>query len=191
MKSHRTAVTMSKCWLPTLSALPRSRQAPILLGCRVQMLLLLSLLLFEQVCMRVVPSQPPLPACLSPLPRMNARRLDGDFTWSVLEESLSTMSSELAQALCVCWLSGCTRRMLGSVPCAPHARLRLSSPSFSLEETILLGKHPENRDTGPRCWRQTDEVVFHSLIVQWLQSWRHFSFATECGGWDDNTHCHL
>lgn len=179
---------MSKCWLPTLSALPRSRQAPILLGCKVQMLLLLSQLLFEQVCMRLVPTQPPLPACLSPLPKMNARRLDGHFTWSLLEESLPTMSSGLAQALCVCWL---TREMLGSAPRAPHAPLRLSSPSFSLEETILLGKHPGNRDAGPRCWRQADEVVFHSFIVQWLQSWRHFSFATACGGWDDNTHCHL
>lgn len=152
MKSHCTAVTMSKCWLPTLSALPRSRRAPILLGCRVQMLLLLlSQLLFEQVCMRLVTTQPPLPACLSPLTKMNAQRLDGDSTWSLLEESLSVMSSGLAQALCVCWLSGCTRRMLGSASHAPHAPFRLSSPIFSLEETILLGKHPENKDAGPRC----------------------------------------
>lgn len=62
---------------------------------------------------------------------------------------------------------------------------------------VLLGKcyGRGDADAGPRCWRQADGLVFHSLLL--CNGSRagdvplFFSFATEHRGWDDNMHCHL
>lgn len=173
MKSHCTAVTMSKCWLPNTEC-PAKEQAstdPAGLEGSPDAAFATADPLHAGL-QETSPDAATSPrACSSPVLEMNTPNLtpvhDGDFTPSLLEESSSALSRGLEQALGVCWLSSpnwahqgdaelcslCTTPSLDSPLSPPSPFLSGGDGSFSWETAVGVGMLMQGSDVGDEQMR--------------------------------------